>query len=208
MKLILLLLSCLIYACAGGALRGLVVDQSGKPIPNAKVTIRQQGKDANSALRAKTGHDGSFEVDGIDQELFSAAVEASGFCKITAYNLLMAEKEDFRLSLMLVREAPDCRTLDGNGIILGKVVDIHDMPIPAATISLDGTTRGGVTRLDGSYKIGDIPSGQYNLRINQMDFGPVVIENVCIMADSTAQINITLSPVPIKIDSIGIRPPT
>lgn len=76
--LVSLLLIFLVAAEArsSGTLSGKALDPLGGAVPNAKVTLLQQGKDAAAA---STDQDGVFVFSGLDAGRYSVRVEAKGF---------------------------------------------------------------------------------------------------------------------------------
>ncbi len=47
--------------------------------------------------------------------------------------------------------------------ITGKVVDEKSQPLPGASVTIDGTTLGATTDVDGNYRINGVKPGTYTL---------------------------------------------
>lgn len=65
-----------------------------------------------------------------------------------------------------------------SGVITGVIVDEADLPLPGATIRVEGTKRGTVTNIDGYFRIGDLPEGKksFRLRISYIGYEDVTRE--------------------------------
>lgn len=58
-----------------------------------------------------------------------------------------------------------CLTVQGqNAVLSGKVSTLSGEPMSAATIALEGTTYGGITEKDGTFRIENIPAGTYTVK--------------------------------------------
>lgn len=57
------------------------------------------------------------------------------------------------------------------GTLQGRVVDaVTGEPLPGASVSLVGTTRGAITDEDGHFQISDIPAGIYEVQASFIGF--------------------------------------
>lgn len=67
------------------------------------------------------------------------------------------------------------------GKIRGTVKDRKtESPIIGAVISIDGTSLGAVSDTDGSFFIGEIPAGSYNVKAQTLGYEPAVLYNVVV----------------------------
>ncbi len=77
-----------------------------------------------------------------------------------------------------------------SGGITGKVVDETNQPIPGATVSVDGTTIGASTDVNGSYTI-HLKAGTYSVTAKFLGYNPlkksVTVENSVITVDFALQ---------------------
>src|SRR5215469_4708909 len=72
-----------------GSISGFVRDKSGAVIPNAKVTIRNEG--TNQAFTVTTDSDGHYTVPNLPPATYSMEIEATGFSKfVSTHNPLAA----------------------------------------------------------------------------------------------------------------------
>lgn len=58
------------------------------------------------------------------------------------------------------------RTQSGVSVLQGFVLDsIHDSPLVSALVTVEGTSRSGLTTADGSYRIDSIPAGSHRVNV-------------------------------------------
>lgn len=72
------------------------------------------------------------------------------------------------------------------GSISGCVLDDKGQPLNRATIQIEGTSRGGYTRPDGTYLITNIPLGTWNIRVLFPGKHNVMVAEVQVNRESTA----------------------
>lgn len=97
-----------------------------------------------------------------------------------------------------------------NGTVVGKVLDAKSGSGLAYTnVSVLGTTRGAIAREDGSFVLGDLPAGTYDLQASFMGYTTAKVA-VTVQALRTTQIEIRLEPTTVgKTDEVvvtGERP--
>ncbi len=57
------------------------------------------------------------------------------------------------------------------GSISGRVVDsTNQLTMQRATVTIEGTQRGAVTRTDGGFLLRDVPAGTARLRVTRIGF--------------------------------------
>jgi len=79
------------------------------------------------------------------------------------------------------------------GTIAGTVTDKDGAGVPYANVTLEGTTRGGNTSIDGRYVIGKVPVGRYTLRIKSMRFETALRTDVEVRANGTTRVDFRVS---------------
>ncbi len=89
------------------------------------------------------------------------------------------------------------------GILSGKVTDDQKNPLVGATVLIEGTTKGGYTKPDGSFTILKVNAGSYTVRIKSLGFKDYTTQ-VRISPDETTKINASLSPDAKVTDGITI----
>ena len=113
--------------------------------------------------------------------------------------------------------APAFLQAQANCSLQGKITDTSEAPIIGATVIVLGTTRGAVTKFDGTYHISGLRAGTYTIRIKSA--GKATVERQAIMRPQTTStlnvilgpdttIEVTPTPTPIiKTDPVGtVRP--
>src|SRR6185312_717433 len=65
----------------------------------------------------------------------------------------------FAMGLLVAASA----TASAQRRVTGRVTDSTGTPIPAATISVQGTTLGALTNAEGQYTVNNVPNGQHTL---------------------------------------------
>ena len=110
------------------AVRGLVLDPEGKPVPEAHVMVGHIGE--SGRRETVTQADGSFSVAGCKQGKNLLTANAKGFAATTLDVELKENSEDFRL------------TLQPGRILRLRVVNSAGEPIPKANVWLDPFEHG------------------------------------------------------------------
>src|SRR5882762_10793131 len=70
-----------------GAIGGTVLDSSGAAVPNAKVTVKNSGTNAEETVM--TDDTGYFRVGKLQPATYSVSVEAQGFAPFRAENVIV-----------------------------------------------------------------------------------------------------------------------
>ena len=79
------------------------------------------------------------------------------------------------------------------GKIKGKVIDKESgEPLPGANVSIENTSMGAATNIDGEYFILNVPAGVYTLKGNFMGYSEVKIANIKVVTDLTTEVNFEL----------------
>ncbi len=88
------------------------------------------------------------------------------------------------------------------GTITGRVVDATSRaPIPLAQIQIVGTTRGTVTGDDGTFRIGGIRPGQYQVRVLRLGF-QASARSVQVTAGGTNELDFALVPAAVSLEQV------
>src|ERR1700730_5672593 len=120
-----------------GSLTGTVLDPSGAPVPDAKVTFRDADRDTRNS--SKTGHSGRYLFRSLSPGNYSIQVEAAGFDTLDLpaigieVNGSVSEDARLRLSVrretVLVQDDPPPQIEDATaGLTLGRKL-INDLPL-------------------------------------------------------------------------------
>jgi TonB-dependent starch-binding outer membrane protein SusC len=88
------------------------------------------------------------------------------------------------------------------GSITGRVVDAATQrPLAAASVVVEGTQRGVVTRADGAFLLTNVPVGTHRVRANQVGYGAQTLE-VTVGAAETATAQFALQPQAVVLDEL------
>ena len=96
------------------------------------------------------------------------------------------------------------------GILEGIITDAESSAIlPGATVQIlrdgeQGTPRGAISRVDGSYQVKGLPAGTYVVTVAYIGYAAVEGERVVIEAGKTTTLNIALQPETISMDDVVI----
>ncbi|MCB1060866.1 MAG: TonB-dependent receptor [Calditrichaeota bacterium] len=94
----------------------------------------------------------------------------------------------------------------GIGKLSGVVSDAATGdPIPAANVSIDGTTRGATTDVDGEFFVLNLPIGTYSVRVSTIGFVTQVIEGVVIESEETTELAIKLTETVLEGKEVVIQ---
>ncbi len=89
-----------------------------------------------------------------------------------------------------------------NGTITGKITAADSKaPLPGANVSLQGTTLGAATDLDGNYKISNIPRGNYTLKVSFIGYESRTLQ-VTVGDKSKLQLDFVLKPESIEGEEV------
>jgi len=91
------------------------------------------------------------------------------------------------------------------GKIQGRVTDSRTgAPIPAAQVSVEGTTLGNITNDDGYYFINEVPAGLHNVRAQSIGFRPVVVREQRVLAGQTLTLNFQLEQSAVELEALVV----
>ncbi|MBX3006925.1 MAG: TonB-dependent receptor [Melioribacteraceae bacterium] len=108
--------------------------------------------------------------------------------------------------LLFVAMLPVIISAGTTGKLTGKVTDKKTgEALPFVNITLEGTTIGAASDLDGRYVILNIPPGKYNVKIQYIGYQTVVIENVQISIDLTTVQDAQLEDTAFDIGTVVVQ---
>src|SRR5687768_3077222 len=70
-----------------GTISGRVVNESGRPLPNAIITLRRVGSMNPESINATTDRDGKFEVSGLPRMSYQIFAFLEGYAPLLPGNL-------------------------------------------------------------------------------------------------------------------------
>ncbi|MDR1274126.1 MAG: SusC/RagA family TonB-linked outer membrane protein [Odoribacteraceae bacterium] len=102
--------------------------------------------------------------------------------------------------VVVIREA-SVRQQQEEFRVSGKVVDARGLPLPGATVRVQGMTRGAVTDKDGAFSL-LLPGGAHTLHVSfvGMESRPVAVD----AGQQREELKITLKEIPVELEDIVV----
>ncbi len=94
-------------------------------------------------------------------------------------------------------------TIYAQGTVSGKVTDTKGSPIPGVNVILLNTSLGAATNIDGVYKIENVPSGSYTLRISAVGYKTQNF-SITVNNNQTTEQNASLSEDVLRMEGVVI----
>ncbi|MEL6906862.1 MAG: carboxypeptidase-like regulatory domain-containing protein, partial [Planctomycetota bacterium] len=180
-----------------GDLTGKVVDEKGRPIVGAEVTLTLFGSqnilfaevDRSKDVKSETGDDGVYRFAGVPvRDGWSVIADHIDYSKGELPSVIVLEGSE--------TEAPDLVLFAGS-TVRGRVTDTGGNPVPGARIMLsenrfapildedDGSTKYEVeTGDDGTYAIVNVaPMQNYSLSVNADGYGSIQVTPLAVVAN-------------------------
>lgn len=111
----------------------------------------------------------------------------------------------FKGLLSLILFLLSLAALAQNGTIQGRISSqINDSAIPFATVSIQGTTIGAISDIDGKYIFNNLKPGLYNLEVSSVGFKNKVVFEVEVSNARIATANVQLEELAIEIEEATI----
>jgi hypothetical protein len=108
-------------------------------------------------------------------------------------------------ALLLVGLGADGLSAQGtNGKIQGRVTSTDGQPIPAAQVTIEGTTLGNITNDEGFYFINEVAPGLHNVRAQSIGYRAVVVSEQRVLAGQTLTLNFNLEQTAVELEAITI----
>jgi hypothetical protein len=95
------------------------------------------------------------------------------------------------------------------GSISGRVLDLKTKePMVGANVILEGTLFGAATDESGRFKILNVPTGKYTLKITYIGYAAKTVKNVTVMPDQSTEITVDLPSEDVQVLPVEISPPS
>ena len=90
------------------------------------------------------------------------------------------------------------------GAISGRVVDsTSQLPMQSVTVTIEGTQRGAITRVDGGFLLSDLPAGTARLRVTRIGYTPQV-KDVAVVPGQTANVRFVMQSVAANLGAVVV----
>lgn len=80
-------------------------------------------------------------------------------------------------------------------------------PLIGVNITVEGTTLGGISDIDGNFVVMNVPPGIYRVKASMVGYTPVVVSEVRIFIDQTTTINVSMEEVTVQVNEVVIVAP-
>lgn len=91
------------------------------------------------------------------------------------------------------------------GVLTGTVRDRNTQELLiGAAVGLEGTTLGTSTDVDGRFRLPNIPTGSYNVKVNLLGYEPATRFNVVVTSGNAGILNFELAPADTKLEEVQI----
>lgn len=92
----------------------------------------------------------------------------------------------------------------GRGTITGRVVDsTSQLPMQSVTVTIEGTQRGAITRIDGGFTLADVQAGTVRLRVVRIGYTPQ-LKDVSISAGQIANVRFVMQSVATNLGAVVV----
>lgn len=145
-------------------LNGVITDQSGNAIRNARVTLLDG---ASAGLSDTTDNRGRYNIPRILPDVYRVSVSAAGFVTATQPGIVLLPREVETLNVTLTALG------EANARINGLVVDILGNPIIGARVAVTAgpiTGQFDITDATGAYELTSLVPGNYRLTVSATGF--------------------------------------
>jgi large repetitive protein len=175
-------------------LSGTVIDANTRaPLTGVIIEVRLSGTDI-LVRRVLTDENGNYLIEGLPQGTFDVTAQLENYA-VSVNTVFLSANERERLNIELL---PFPATIQGT---------VHDSvsldPISGALVQVvipntDIVVESIITSSDGTYSIGNLPSGSYNVVISAENYANEIIP-VILTPNETETVNALLDPNPATI---------
>jgi hypothetical protein len=106
--------------------------------------------------------------------------------------------------LILLIAAPAARA-QRTGVLSGTVRDrATQQLLPGVTVALEGSSRGTATDEQGRFRLADVPTGSYNVRVSFVGYEPLLRSNVAVTSGNANILSLELSPAAQQLGEVQV----
>ena len=108
------------------------------------------------------------------------------------------------VAALLALGVPLAAQQTAGGAITGRVTErINGQPVSDVRVQIVGTQRGGLTRTNGTYRIGGVPNGTYTVRASRIGYAAATV-TATVSANGEATANFTLNVAENVLDKVTV----
>lgn len=173
--------------------RGMIVDDRGKPVPHARVALLGDQEEVRASMRTEPDAEGRYAFAGLAAGRFSLHADAEGYLRIDPIDMVIAEDQT-AAEQRIVLETAYTRSLE--------IVDRDGRPAAGAAVvcAVDGRIRAAtMTDVDGNATIGT-PAEASVLFVIPREGSLAVLRLQPALDDATLVHRIAIPPGEAKLD--------
>ena len=92
-----------------------------------------------------------------------------------------------------------------HGVITGKVIDAQDgEPLIGAAVQIEGTTIGGTTNIDGGFRIGNLTSGNYSLKVSYISYKTLQQSMIKVEAEKETIVDFRMETADVSLNEVVV----
>ena len=194
-SLILILTAAPLLAQEFGSISGVVTDQNGEPLNEARIIMTAAGQ---VPLRAETGEDGLFAFEEAGAVEWNLIVSARGYFNFRDDVVVEADQElELEIALQPIREEVE------TGSISGMVTDQNGEPLNEARIIMTAAGQvplRAVTGEDGLFAFEEAGAVEWNLIVSARGYFNFR-DDVVVEADQELELEIALQPIREEVET-------
>src|SRR5215216_1923954 len=114
----------------------------------------------------------------------------------------MALRHRSRITALFAALVLPATTFAQNGTISGRVTAGGGEPLQGASVNASGTSRGAISRADGSFSFA-MPPGRYEVRARLLGYAAAV-DSVTVTAGAATTANFTLRKAATSLEAVAI----
>lgn len=151
----------------------MVDAEAETPVAGASISLVYTDTTPTGAVervrRATTLDDGSFAICGMPVS-YTGAVQASKDVQSTAEAPVTASEQMLGTVVLMLNMSGAAKA-----VLRGRVTVKGGTPVPGAQVAVQGASTVAVTGADGSFTLGDLPSGTQAAIVRKIGFAPATV---------------------------------
>jgi outer membrane receptor for ferrienterochelin and colicins len=98
----------------------------------------------------------------------------------------------------------DLMAQGGTGSIAGVITDAAHLAVAGAQVNVVGTRLGGVSDLEGRYRVSGVPVGTQELRVQRIGQRPQSVSSVAVRAGAETKVDISVVAAPTSLSAVVV----